>query len=182
MSEERINLLPQEYTEVEKKSGLVRKIGFFSAGVLLILAVLVVGLFLYRENVGQDWMQFREQVEGQREFINRKENQQLEGKMRIIQGKAEFLKDFFEERELYGSFVETLTEKIPTGMKLTSIDQTEGMEGFEIRGQAGDVDSLNSFTEELRKWDESKTVTLKTCDYRVLEGEVVFTLNLIRSN
>jgi Tfp pilus assembly protein PilN len=177
-----INLLPQEYKVEEGKGELLRSAKFLCAVELALLAVILLGIFGYRSRVGNRWLFYQQQIEAQKEFINNETNRVLEGKLRIIKGKAQYLSDFFTQRYVFGNFLEDFLTRLPPGVRLAALKQGDSGTEYEVRGQAGSMEQVDRFVEEIEQLEKVSLVSLQTCDYLIREGRVNFSLKVKESN
>lgn len=173
---EGINLIPEEYGQKLGGTARVRKVSLLCILALLALGLALVGSFLYRQQVGAGWAFVLDRVEERKEQLNQEKNLQLEGKLRLVKGKVQYLGEFFATRQEYSGFVEELMTLFPTGVSMASLEQKAVGEELSFRGQAGNVQQVDEFIDELERWKIIESVTLRTCDFEVEDSRVTFSL------
>ncbi|MBU0708323.1 hypothetical protein KJ596_01065 [Patescibacteria group bacterium] len=177
-----VNLLPQEIQEQEEKGLTFRKVSVLCVLELVLLAVIVLGLYRYREQIGSQWQILDQEVLTQRSVINTEENRRLEGKFTVVKKKIGALGEYFEQRWHYATFLDGLTKALPAGLQMISLRQTETPSVFEFSGQADNVGQVNTFIDDLVQWDEVMSVSVTLLDYQIDKGRLIFNLAITREN
>ncbi|RKX81463.1 MAG: hypothetical protein DRP57_11860 [Spirochaetes bacterium] len=183
MLDKGINLLPQDIQETERQRLALRKTSILGAGVLAVTAGLVLLVFSSRNRVEESWFSLREEIVAKEAVINQEENRRLEAKLVVVRSKIDNLKSYFDKQTDFASFLEVFFTKIPSGVEMVALSETDLPDGqWEFSGVADSLDRLEVFVDNLKSWDKVGEVEVKSLSYKVEKSSMPFELIITRKD